>query len=49
MNISIKTVDKYRANLFVKLNVKSKIGLVLYAFKHKITATFNEKKYIITN
>lgn len=42
MNVSVKTIDKYRANLFVKLNVKSKVGLVLYSFKHQLTKPFIE-------
>ena len=42
MNVSIKTVDKYRGQLFSKLNVKSKVGLVLYAFKYKLTKPFIE-------
>ena len=36
MNVSPKTIDGYRDNLFVKLNVKNRIGLVLYAIKNKI-------------
>lgn len=40
LNISVKTIDKYRSNLFEKLNIKSKTGLVLYSFKHKLTAPF---------
>lgn len=36
MCISIRTVDGYRDNLFEKLNVKSRIGLVLYALKNKL-------------
>ncbi len=36
MNLSPKTIDGYRDNLFVKLNVKNRIGLVLYAIKQKI-------------
>ena len=35
MNTSPKSVDGYRDNLFVKLNVKNRIGLVLYAIKNK--------------
>jgi DNA-binding NarL/FixJ family response regulator len=42
MGVSVKTIDKYRANLFVKLNVKSKVGLVLYSFKHQLTKPFIE-------
>ncbi|MGN6396643.1 MAG: response regulator transcription factor [Mucilaginibacter sp.] len=36
MCISIRTVDGYRDQLFEKLGVKSRIGLVLYAIKHKL-------------
>lgn len=36
MNLSPKTIDGYRDCLFVKLNVKNRIGLVLYAIKQKI-------------
>jgi len=36
MCLSIHTVDGYRDGLFDKLNVKSRIGLVLYAIKNKI-------------
>lgn len=33
LKISPKTLDKYRENLFRKLNVKSKTGLAMYAIK----------------
>ncbi len=36
MFLSPKTVDGYRERLFVKLDVKSRIGLVLYAIKENI-------------
>jgi len=36
MFLSPKTVDGYRETLFDKLEVKSRIGLVLYAIKHKV-------------
>lgn len=36
MYLSPKTVDGYRDTLFQKLNVKNRIGLVLYAIKNKI-------------
>lgn len=36
MNLSSHTIDGYRDALFEKLNVKSRIGLVLYAIRHKI-------------
>lgn len=34
MKLSPKTIDGYRDTLFEKLEVKSRIGLVLYAIKH---------------
>jgi two-component system, NarL family, invasion response regulator UvrY len=34
MNISPRTVDSYRDALFIKLNVKSRVGLVLFAIKN---------------
>jgi DNA-binding NarL/FixJ family response regulator len=34
MNVSSRTVDGYRDELFNKLGVKSRIGLVVYAIKH---------------
>jgi DNA-binding NarL/FixJ family response regulator len=36
MKLSPKTIDGYRDSLFIKLDVKNRIGLVLYAVKHKI-------------
>jgi len=36
MCLSVHTIDGYRDELFEKLNVKSRIGLVLYAIKNKI-------------
>lgn len=36
MIVSPKTIDGYRDNLFVKLHVKNRIGLVLYAIKNKL-------------
>ena len=36
MNVSPRTVDGYRDQLFEKLNTKSRVGLVLYAIKHKL-------------
>jgi DNA-binding NarL/FixJ family response regulator len=34
MNVSSRTVDGYRDELFKKLNVQSRIGLVLFAIKN---------------
>jgi DNA-binding NarL/FixJ family response regulator len=36
MCLSPKTIDGYRNDLFVKLNVKNRVGLVMYAIKNKI-------------
>lgn len=36
MFLSPKTIDGYRNSLFEKLNVKSRVGLVMYAIKNKI-------------
>jgi two-component system, NarL family, invasion response regulator UvrY len=36
MFLSPKTIDGYRNSLFEKLNVKSRVGLALYAVKHGI-------------
>jgi len=36
MCISARTVDGYRDQLFDKLQIKSRVGLVLYAIKHKL-------------
>ena len=36
MFLSPKTIDGYRESLFYKLEVKSRIGLVLYAIKNKV-------------
>ena len=36
MCLSPKTIDNYRNDLFIKLNVKNRVGLVMYAIKNKI-------------
>ncbi len=36
MHLSPRTIDGYRDNLFEKLHVKNRIGLVLFAIRHKI-------------
>jgi len=36
MKLSPKTIDGYRQDLFVKLKVRNRVGLVIYALKHKI-------------
>ncbi|WDF65983.1 response regulator transcription factor [Flavobacterium sp. KACC 22763] len=40
MNLSIKSIEAYRAALFEKYNIKSKVGLVLFSFKHRLTEPF---------
>jgi DNA-binding NarL/FixJ family response regulator len=37
MKISHRTIDGYRDQLFLKLNIKSRTGLVIYALKRGIT------------
>jgi len=34
MNLSPKTIDGYRHDLFCRLNIKNRVGLVIYALKH---------------
>ena len=36
MCVSVRTVDGYRDQLFEKLEIKSRVGLVLYAIKNKL-------------
>ncbi len=36
MYVSVRTVEGYRDNLFEKLNLKTRVGLVLYAIKNRI-------------
>jgi two-component system, NarL family, invasion response regulator UvrY len=36
MYLSVRTIEGYRDNLFIKLNLKTRVGLVLYAIKNKI-------------
>lgn len=36
MHVSPRTIDGYRDDLFEKLNIKSRVGLVLYAIKNGI-------------
>jgi DNA-binding NarL/FixJ family response regulator len=36
MCLSVRTVDGYRDNLFEKLEIKSRVGLVLFALKNKL-------------
>jgi two-component system invasion response regulator UvrY len=36
MIVSVRTVDGYRDSIYEKLKIHSRIGLVLYAVRHKI-------------
>jgi DNA-binding NarL/FixJ family response regulator len=36
MNVSVRTVDGYRDILFERFNIKSRVGLVLFAIKNKL-------------
>ncbi len=40
MGLSIKSIEAYRAALFERFNIKSKVGLVLFSFKHRLTEPF---------
>lgn len=40
MNVSVKSIDVYRTAIFDRYNIKSKVGLVLFSFKHKLTQPF---------
>jgi DNA-binding NarL/FixJ family response regulator len=40
MNVSVKSIEAYRTALFEKYNIKSKVGLVLFSFKYKLTEPF---------
>lgn len=36
MNVSARTIDGYRDDLFHRLNIKSRVGLVLFAIRNKL-------------
>ena len=40
MNLSVKSIEAYRAALFERYNIKSKVGLVLFSFKYSLTEPF---------
>jgi DNA-binding NarL/FixJ family response regulator len=40
MGLSVKSIESYRAALFERFNIKSKVGLVLFSFKYQITEPF---------
>jgi DNA-binding NarL/FixJ family response regulator len=40
MGLSVKSVESYRTALFDKFSIKSKVGLVLFSYKHRLTEPF---------
>ncbi|RZJ65135.1 MAG: response regulator transcription factor [Flavobacterium sp.] len=40
MGLSVKSIEAYRTALFDRYDIKSKVGLVLFSFKYKLTAPF---------
>lgn len=42
MGLSVKSIEAYRTALFDRYNIKSKVGLVLFSFRHRLTAPFLE-------
>jgi DNA-binding NarL/FixJ family response regulator len=40
MNLSVKSIEAYRAALFERYNIKSKVGLVLFSYKNRLTEPF---------
>jgi DNA-binding NarL/FixJ family response regulator len=40
MGLSVKSIEGYRATLFDRFQIKSKVGLVLFSFKNKLTEPF---------
>ncbi len=40
MSLSVKSIEAYRAALFDRYNIKSKVGLVLFSFKYRLTEPF---------
>jgi DNA-binding NarL/FixJ family response regulator len=40
MNVSVKSIEAYRTALFEKHNIKSKVGLVLFSYRNRLTEPF---------
>ena len=40
MKVSIKSIDAYRSALFDRFQIKSKVGLVLFSYKYRLTEPF---------
>lgn len=48
MNVSQRTVDGYRDDLFKKLKLRSRVGLVLYAIQNGIVnVEIHSKNYVL--
>lgn len=42
MGLSVKSIEAYRTALFDRYNIKSKVGLVLFSFKNRLTPPFSD-------
>lgn len=40
MELSVKSIESYRTALFERYGIKSKVGLVLFSFKYRLTPPF---------
>lgn len=40
MGLSVKSIEAYRTAMFDRYAIKSKVGLVLFSFRHKLTPPF---------
>jgi DNA-binding CsgD family transcriptional regulator len=40
MGLSVKSIESYRTALFDRFGIRSKVGLVLFSFKHRLTPPF---------
>jgi DNA-binding NarL/FixJ family response regulator len=40
MHLSVKSIEAYRTALFERFNIKSKVGLVLFSHKYRLTEPF---------
>ncbi|WP_309640697.1 response regulator transcription factor [Flavobacterium sp.] len=40
MGISVKTIETYRSSLFERFGIKTKVGLVLFSYKNRLTKPF---------
>lgn len=40
MGLSVKTLEVYRTTLFDRFNIRSKVGLVLFSYKYRLTKPF---------